>query len=210
MLDTRPDSDETVRLLERAAEGDASAVDDLLAGQRDAIRAFVAIRLDPAIKHRVDPSDVAQEVLAEASDRLEDYLKRRPMPFHVWIRKVAYERAIKVHRFHRAERRDVEREVHSLDHSSYVLIQSIVANEPTPSEDVQAREFADRVTLAVSALDDEDREILALRQVDNLPHREIAMMLDISEVNARQRYGRALIRLQEELRNRDVIGGDRS
>jgi DNA-directed RNA polymerase specialized sigma24 family protein len=54
---------------------------------------------------------------------------------------------------------------------------------------------------------EDDREILTLRQVDDLTHKEIALMLDITEVNARKRYGRALIHLQQELKNLGVSGG---
>jgi RNA polymerase sigma-70 factor, ECF subfamily len=72
MANPRPDSEETSRLLDRVAVGDPAAADDLLARHRPDLRNFVAGRLDPGIRTRVDPSDVVQEALAEAVRRLPD------------------------------------------------------------------------------------------------------------------------------------------
>jgi RNA polymerase sigma-70 factor (ECF subfamily) len=205
--DPRPDSEETVRLLERAAAGDESALNELLARHREAIRAFIAVRLDPGIRARVDPSDVTQNTLDEATRRFADYLRRRPMPFQLWIRKMAREQAIKARKKHRAECRDVDREQKQPDDSSFALVDSIVSSGPSPSEDAQARELAERVAKAVAKLAERDREILTLRQIDDLMHKEIALLLDITEDNAKQRYGRALIKLHQNLKAFGATGG---
>jgi RNA polymerase sigma-70 factor, ECF subfamily len=197
--DPRPDSAETVRLLERAALGDQAAVGDLFARHRDGLRNFVTGRLDPAVRARVDPSDVVQEALAEAARRLPDYLARRPMPFHLWARKAAYEHALKARRAHRAECRNVGREAAARDQSSLALIHSLAGNGPTPSEAAAGAEAASRVARALDDLNESDREILLLRQVDQLPYEEIGPLLDIDPAAARQRYGRALIRLERAL-----------
>ena len=36
----------------------------------------------------------------EAFQRLEDFLKRQPMPFDLWLRKTTYERLQKIRRYH--------------------------------------------------------------------------------------------------------------
>jgi RNA polymerase sigma-70 factor, ECF subfamily len=202
----RPDSEETVRLLELARRGDPAAVNNLLARHRDELRAFVDGRLDPAVRARLDPSDVVQEALAEAARRLPDYLARRPMPFHLWARKTAYERLLNARRDQRAARRDVAREAAGPDPTSLALARSLVCSGPTPSEAAQANELADRVAAAVAGLPEADREILSLRQVDGLPYEEIAALLDIDPAAARQRYGRALLRLQKVLGDQGLIG----
>jgi len=107
----RPDSEETVHLLEHAGRGDPAAVNALLARHRDELRAFVDARLEPPVRTRVDPSDIVQEALAAAALRLPEYLERRPMPFHLWVRKTAYERLLNVRRDQRAACRDVAREM---------------------------------------------------------------------------------------------------
>jgi RNA polymerase sigma-70 factor (ECF subfamily) len=202
----RPDSEETVHLLDLAGRGDPAAVNDLLAGHRDALRAFVDARLEPAVRARVDASDIVQEALAVAARRLPDYLERRPMPFHLWVRKTAYERLLNARRDQRAACRDVAREAVGPDPTSIALAQSLVSSGPTPSEAAQAKELAERVAAALAGLPEADREVLSLRQVDGLPYEEIGVLLDIDPAAARQRYGRALVRLEKLLSGLGVSG----
>ena len=61
---------------------------------------FLRHRFDPRLRARADPSDVVQEAQLEAHRRLDDYLARRPMPFHLWLRKTAYERLRMLQRRH--------------------------------------------------------------------------------------------------------------
>src|SRR5262245_57742912 len=83
----RPDSEDTRGLLDRAIAGDPRAVGELLARQRPALRAFVELHLDPAVRPRVDASDVVQEAQADLARRLPAFLETRPMPFHLWAKK---------------------------------------------------------------------------------------------------------------------------
>jgi DNA-directed RNA polymerase specialized sigma24 family protein len=48
----------------------------------------------------VDPSDVVQETQLEAMRRLEDYLKREPLPFRLWLHKTAQKRLWLLRREH--------------------------------------------------------------------------------------------------------------
>lgn len=195
----RPDSEDTRGLLDRAAAGDGAAVGELLARHRPAMAAFAALHLDPAVRSRLDASDVVQEAQAELAARLGDYLERRPMPFRLWVRKTTYERLLKARRTHRADRRDVAREAGGVDRSSVLLARSLVAAGPTASEDAAAREDAERVARAVGELAGGDREVLLMRHVEGLAYREIGCLLGVEPAAARQRYGRALFRLQKAL-----------
>src|SRR3954465_2188245 len=104
-------SSETQELLQRVEQGEAGAGDHLLATHREPVRRMIDLRLDPAIAARVDASDVVQEVLIEASRRLDDYLRDGTMPFHLWLRHLAQDHLIDAHRRHRqAKKRGVDRE----------------------------------------------------------------------------------------------------
>src|SRR5438128_3968930 len=106
-----PPPTDTQVLLDQARQGDAEAVDRLLARHREAIRRLIDLRLDPAIVQRVDASDVVQDVLLEASRRLQDYLTNPVMPFHLWLRHIAKDHIIDAHRrHHQAQKRGVNRE----------------------------------------------------------------------------------------------------
>src|SRR5262245_59291878 len=202
----RPDSVETVRLLDLVAHGDQHAIGELLVRHRDELRSFVDLHLDPAVCARIDASDVVQDAQIAIAERLPDFLKRRPMPFHLWVRKTAYERLLNARRNHRAARRDVKREVIGPDRSSAALARSILSPGPTPSGVAEAKELAEQVAAVVAELPEADREILLLRQVQDLPYEEVALLLDIDPAAARQRYGRALLRLQKRLEDQGLLG----
>jgi hypothetical protein len=80
-----PDSDRTQELLAAARDGDREAVEGLMDRHRGALRKLVENRMDRAIGRRVDASDVVQDVLLEASNRLTRYLEQPTLPFHLWL-----------------------------------------------------------------------------------------------------------------------------
>src|SRR5437588_3882115 len=102
---------ETQDLLAQAREGEPAAVERLLTAHREPLRRMIGLRLDPALAARVDASDIVQDVLLEAHRRLQDYLRKPAMPFHLWLRHIARDHIIDAHRHERlAQRRSVDRE----------------------------------------------------------------------------------------------------
>src|SRR5262245_24539518 len=111
MPDVTPDSARTRALLDEVHTGHRAALEHLLERYRPDLQAFVDGRLDPRLRTRVDPSDIVQEAQWEVVRRMDDYLARRPMPFHLWVRKTAYQRLLNVRRDHgRRAKRSVGRE----------------------------------------------------------------------------------------------------
>jgi RNA polymerase sigma factor (sigma-70 family) len=60
-------------------------------------------------------------------------------------------------------------------------------------------EAASRIRQALGELSDTDREILLMRVIEQLSYDEIGTVLDIDATVARQRHGRALLRLHGTL-----------
>src|SRR3954470_21288218 len=104
---TRAHDPDTDLLLRRPARGEEEARHRLLARHRDRLRRMVAVRLDPRLAARVDPSDVVQDALVDAARKLAAYLRDRPLPFYPWLRRLAWERLTKVHLRHTSGRRSV-------------------------------------------------------------------------------------------------------
>src|SRR5947209_19277968 len=94
MAEVKPDSETTRALLEQLAGGDRQALEPLLARHRPDLASFIDFHLDAALRARLDPSDVVQEAQLEVARRMDDFLERRPMPFHLWVRKTAYQRLL--------------------------------------------------------------------------------------------------------------------
>lgn len=200
-----PNEQQTGDWLRRAKTGDPAAVDDLLAAHREALRRAVALRLDPALARRVDASDIVQDVLLEANRRLQDYLREPTMPFHVWLRQLAKDRMIDAHRFHRqAQRRSLDREQSTgppawANESSVQLLAQLLDPERTPASQAVQQELERKLTNAVAALGDDDREVIWMRHYEQLGNRQVAESLGLSEAAASMRYLRALRRLRAEL-----------
>jgi RNA polymerase sigma-70 factor (ECF subfamily) len=152
----------------------------------------------------MDPSDVIQEAAVEVARRLPEYLKRRDCAFYPWLRRIAWERLVHLHRQHvQARRRSVEREVccevRLSDESVVPLADLLQASQTSPSRHLVREELRHRVRAALGHLGPQDREILVLRHLEQLAVQEAADVLGISLSAAQSRYRRALERLHERL-----------
>ena len=106
------ESDDDLRLVQRAANGDAAAAGEALIRHRARLRRMVEARLDRRVRGRVDPSDVLQDGFADAVVKLPGYLADPSIPLFLWLRLVVGERLAKIHRDHLgAQVRDAGREV---------------------------------------------------------------------------------------------------
>jgi RNA polymerase sigma-70 factor (ECF subfamily) len=202
-------SPDTEELLRRAAKGNPDARDQLLARHRDRLRKMVSLRLDRRARARIDPSDVVQETLLEADRRLADYLRDRPLPFYPWLRRLAWERLVKLHRRHvHADKRSVGREEHLQlglsSRSAASLAQRLIAPGASPSQRAIRAELRQRVRDTLEQLNETDREVLVMRYLEQLSVAEIAATLGISEAAVKMRHARALSRLSKRLERGDL------
>jgi RNA polymerase sigma-70 factor (ECF subfamily) len=196
-----PDGD-TDELLRSAAVGDGSARQRLLARHRARLHRMVELRLDRRLRARIDPSDVVQEVLAEADVALGEYLERRPVPFYPWLRQLAWDRLVALHRRHvGAQRRSVTREANAdpVGDSTPELIDRLIDAHSSPSRRVLREELRGRVRAALERLAERDREVLVLRHLEQLSTAETAAELGVTEGAVKLRHLRALDRLRTVL-----------
>jgi RNA polymerase sigma-70 factor (ECF subfamily) len=193
----------TQTLIDRAGQGDDTARRELLERYRGYLRRMVATRLDHRLAPRIDPSDIVQETLADAAQRLDDYLRDRPIPFFGWLRQIAGERVIDTHRRHvLAQRRSITRETRTPDlseDSASELGRRLMANDTSPSNRLIRKERHEQVMAALTALSPRDREVLVMRHLEQLGTSEIADALGLTEGAVESRLLRALIRLRTRL-----------
>ena len=208
-----PEQNVTQNLLANAKGGDRAAVNRLLERHRVSLRKLISLRLDRQIARRVDASDVVQDVLLEANTRLQDYLADPRMPFHLWLRQLAQDRLIDLHRRHRgAQRRSLDRE-QSLavpqfaDRSGFDLMGQLADHELTPAAASIRKELEARFVVALDQLEDEDREIVLMRHFEQLGNSEVAEALGLSAAAAGMRHLRALRKLRAILGERPSLSG---
>ncbi len=196
--------DDTDDLLERTRWGDDRARNLLLKRHRARLRTMIAVRIDHRLRARVDPSDVVQEVLDEANRNLDDFLRDRPLPFHAWLREIAWKRLVDLRRRHigaakRSVMRETDLDLGLPDESAAALVDRLVASGTSPSKNLMDEELRAEIRAALEALPPLDREVLILRYVERLSPGETAEALGISKNAASARHTRALIRLRELL-----------
>jgi RNA polymerase sigma-70 factor (ECF subfamily) len=190
--------------LERIEQGDAAALDELIHLHRAYLLRVVELRMEDALRGRVDPSDVVQETQMVAAQRIHDFLRRRPTSFRIWLRRKALEQIVNQRRRHlRAQKRSVRREMSLSEASSLALAGRVVTL--TPSRVVANRELAAVVQEAIGQMKNADSEILLLRHVEELSNAETAELLGIDVDTARKRHGRAFRRLCERLAAAGVL-----
>jgi RNA polymerase sigma-70 factor (ECF subfamily) len=202
-----PNDADLEELLGRATAGDCAACQHLLARYRDRLRQMVAVRLDRRLAARLDPSDVVQEALLEAAQKLPGYLRERPLPFYPWLRRLAWEHLVKMHQRHLgARKRSTTREEQGLgglpDESVQELAGRLVASGTSPSNHLLRQELRQRVQAGLADLAESDREVLVMRYLEQMALSDIAAVLGVSEGAVKMRHTRALQRLCS------LLGGD--
>ncbi len=198
------DTVETESLLRQAGEGDDRAVQELLTRHRERLRRMVVVRMDRRLARRLDPSDVVQEAMADAARRLPEYIGRRDCAFYPWLRGLAWERLIQLHRRHigaqcRSVKREDRREMRMSDASTMMLAEGLAASGTSPSGRMLKEELRQRVQRALEQLGPRDREVVTLRHLEQLPFREAADVMGVTVAAAQSRYRRAVERLHELL-----------
>lgn len=198
--------EDTRELLERAKAGEQAAFELLFQRHRTKLRHAIALRLDRRVAARLDSSDVVQETYLEALRRLPAYFREPSMPFYLWLRWIAREKVVGLHRRHLgAAKRAVTHEMPLLPADSSVILVDVIAGRgPSPSQALAKAEQAERLRQALGRLDADDRDLILWRHFEHLSARDMAQLLHISEAAASKRYIRALERLRVILRGLGV------
>jgi RNA polymerase sigma-70 factor (ECF subfamily) len=197
-----PAPSEIDELLRRAGDGDERAVTELFDRYRKRLKQMIRLRLDRRLQGRVDPSDVLQDAYIDLTEQLPSYFARPEMPFFLWLRLVAGQRLMRVHRRHLgAAMRDAGREVSlykgALPQASSVSLAAQLLGRFTSASQAAVRaERQLQLQAAINGMEEIDREIIALRHFEELSNGEVAEILGLSKAAASNRYIRAMVRLQ--------------
>jgi RNA polymerase sigma-70 factor (ECF subfamily) len=133
------------------------------------------------------------------------------MAFYPWLRQLAWERLVRLHRQHiGTRRRSVDRENGTFlllrDRSAFDLARRLVSSGTSPSGYVIREELRERVRATLQRLAPRDSEVLVLRYLEMLTNTEIAEVLGITEGAVKVRHYRALERFRGLLDDEDPGG----
>ncbi len=199
------DSQVTLTLVAQAARGDQQAASALFARHHEQLLRMIRLRMDRRLNGRVDPEDILQEALLDASQRLPDYAQQPSGTFFVWLRLLAAQKLIDAQRHHLGVgKRSAELEVSLYrgpmpEATSASLAGQLLGRLTSPSQAAIRAEAQLQVQEVLNAMDPMDREVLVLRHFEHLSNNDSAELLGITKAAASKRYVSALRRLKEIL-----------
>ncbi len=136
------------------------------------MRALVADGLSPAVKAKVDGSDLVQDACAEIVKSFPTLDCRRSQPFIAYIRQVMLSKLIDVRRRYLvARKRDVR-----VERPEAAKANAIV--DDCPLSNLMEVELWEYTEAALAKLPPEVRKLIELRYVDSLSFVQIGKMLD--------------------------------
>jgi RNA polymerase sigma-70 factor, ECF subfamily len=192
---------ETEELLRLVGRGDDVALHRLLGRHSDRLRRTVAVHMDRRLAKRLDPSDIVQEALTDASRKLSGYLRDQPLPFYPWLRRLALERLRQAYRRHlwstaRAVSREEPEGLPLPGESAIMLVDRLAASGTSPSQAMMQDERREQLLAALGQLTPSDRQVLVMRYLEELSFGEIAAALGVGVGAVKMRHLRAIQRLQ--------------
>ncbi|MFH2000405.1 MAG: RNA polymerase sigma factor [Planctomycetota bacterium] len=197
----------TSQYLQQWNAGDADGLQALLERHLPWIYEHVPKRLGPLLRLKADVSDYVQDVVVQ-------FLQYGP---RIQISDDEHFRALLIRIVENAlrDKHDwftARRRAYALDHpqpSDTVLSLDPPAEDPvaTPSKVASRHEDEAWIHLGLELIDPEERELIVLRQWDELPFDEIGKRIGVSQDAAWKRHNRAVHHLAEkvgELRRRRI------
>lgn len=160
----------------------------LLEEHRPYLKRIAEREVPPYLLSRFDSSDVVQETMLRAFRQFDQFAGGSDVEFVAWMRGILLNQIIDTIRHHGRSMRDVTRDLEMP--ASLECDKSIMA-----SELLLQKELKERMQTAMGHLADEYREVLMLRQEQDLSFSEIGKRMNRSSDAVRMLWGRAVLQL---------------
>lgn len=191
-------SAETEHLVRSAQEGDARAVEDLFKRYLPRVRQIVALRLGYRQTDFSTLEDLVQEALLRVFENLDKYVPSSEASFRNWIATCVANTIRNCQRDARAAKRGGGRVLAFGELAPENIASSIFSGKgPTASALFAGKEALERLEAALLNLEERERELIILRRLCEMSYSEIADVLGLTEVAARQAFHRAASRLEK-------------
>lgn len=182
-------------LVARFKGGDQAAFDEMVSLYWDRIFS----RAYKLLNNREDAEEVTQDTFIRAQKGLANF--RGDAAFSTWLYQIATNLSRNKYWYWWRRKRSASMSLdQSLgDETDSTLVDVLPAEGETPGEATLTQEFVDEVANGMKRISQKHREILVLRNVQNLSYEEIAEDLNISVGTVKSRIARARESLRAEL-----------
>jgi RNA polymerase sigma-70 factor (ECF subfamily) len=183
-------------LLERFTAGEAAAFGVLLTRHQRPVFNFI-LRM---VRDSEAAADLLQDVFTRVVQRSNEF--NRASKFSTWLYAIA--RNLCIDHLRRMKHRrhaslDATESRSGSDGSGSAWVERLPGEQPDLEREAAAGGMRSRIAAAVESLPDEQREVFLMRELQQLPFAEIALVVGASENTVKSRMRYALERLQEAL-----------
>ena len=191
----RPEDTDSAELLRAARGGSAAAMGTLFRRCGPKLRALIRLRLGPQLRRQADSEDILQVTLLRGMQRLDQFEGRDGGALMGWLAAIARNEIKDLAAFHGRQKRDARLAV-PLDDGLEVAAEQI----RTEVSRIAWLERSRRLEESLRALSDEHREVILLRQIEELSFAEVGRAMDRSPDAARMLFARAMAALSVQMR----------
>ena len=190
---------ETTVLLQRWNGGDERALQELLQLHLPWIQAHVEKRLGGLVRAKEETADVVQDALVEFLRYGPRFNVSSEAHLRFLLGRIAENVLRDRHDFFTRRRRQVARE-RPLPEETVLELDAGSRDSVRPDRALEKKQWQAWVRLALELMDPEEREVIVLRQWDDLEFAEIAEKIGGTADAARMRFQRALPKLAQKIR----------
>ena len=195
----------TIRLLWKAKQGDRQALNDLYARYYERLHTIVRLRLGPALRAKLESSDIVQEAFLASLKGVENFEYRSDGDFLHWLCKLVENRICDQADYFQAQKRHAVRQVPiQLQLPSRTTVFGPLADagvSDTPSSDAVRREELQILEGSVDQLPVKQREAVILIRYEGLSFKEAGDILGKSPDATRMLVSRGIVTLAKALKS---------
>jgi RNA polymerase sigma-70 factor (ECF subfamily) len=189
-------------LIAQARAGDHAALGRLLDLYRNYLRLMARSLIHQPLQVRLDASDLVQETFLKAHHEFGQFVGSGERELVTWLRQILVRTLSNQAKHHRAQGRDQRRQESLdvlLDRSSVAIQAQLADSIASPSAHAVHREQAVVLADALSRLPADYREVVILRNLEQVTVDEIATRMGRTPNAVRKLWRRAMVALKQAL-----------
>ncbi len=187
------DRTETTALLLEAKGGSDEALNRLLERCAGKLLALIRLRMDRGLRTRMDSRDILNASLMKAFQHLDQFEKADGSSLMGWLARIAENELRDQRDYHGREMRDAAQVV-ALDR-----LDGLEARVRSQTSRLFLKEELNRLEQALQTLDEQHREVILLRKLEELSFAEIGQRMGKSADACRMLLSRAMAALTLEM-----------
>jgi RNA polymerase sigma-70 factor (ECF subfamily) len=167
---------------------------------REYLRLLARLQLDPGLRGQLDPSDIVQQTLLRAHERLEQFRGQSDEELRAWLRAILARCLVDaVRKFGRQKGDRAQSLEAALEQSSAKLEVLLASEESSPSQGALRAERLIELAEALARLPEDQRTAIELRYLNGLAVPDVAEQMGRSVVSVTGLLYRGMRALRSEM-----------